>query len=111
MIDHVSRVKISVASYLNEGSPAILDGDQLHVFAVNRSLRERAPVVITVNDRKVKGLVDGEVLTGPGPQAANSFEQPDVLNPTPVRDVKVVAGRARLTLPPLSVLAVTLRLQ
>jgi DNA polymerase III subunit gamma/tau len=54
MIDHVSRVKISVASYLNEGSPAILDGDQLTVvFPRNCSLHKE-----TLEERINKNLIE-----------------------------------------------------
>jgi DNA polymerase-3 subunit gamma/tau len=54
MIDHVSRVKISVASYLNEGSPAILNGDQLTVvFPRNCSLHKE-----TLEERINKNLIE-----------------------------------------------------
>jgi DNA polymerase-3 subunit gamma/tau len=57
MIDHVSRVKISVASYLNEGSPAILDGDQLTVvFPRNCSLHKE-----TLEERINKNLIEDKL--------------------------------------------------
>jgi alpha-N-arabinofuranosidase len=89
---------------------AILDGGRLHVFLTNRSLDEEAPVEIVLADREVAGLESAEVLTGPGPQAANSFEKSDVVTAAPFSDVEVGRGIASLALPPLSVAALTLRL-
>jgi DNA polymerase-3 subunit gamma/tau len=57
MIDHVSRVKISVASYLNEGSPAILNGDQLTVvFPRNCSLHKE-----TLEEKINKNLIEDKL--------------------------------------------------
>ncbi len=91
---------------------AILDEPrrQLHVCAVNRSLTEAAPLTVRLLERALVGVVGAEVLTGPGPQAANTFEQPDVVRPQPFGRVDLVAGEARLELPPLAVLALTLEI-
>ena len=89
---------------------AILDADQLHVFATNRSLDEPASVQVELADRTVAALDSAELLTGPGPKAANSFEQPDVVRSQPFEDVRIAAGRAGVELPPLSVAAMTFRL-
>ena len=89
---------------------AILDADHLHVFATNRSLDEPASVQVELADRAVAALDSAELLTGPGPKAANSFEQPDVVRPQPFGDVRIAAGRAGMELPPLSVAAMTFRL-
>ncbi len=89
---------------------AILAGGELHVFAVNRSLDEPALVRVDLADRGIAALVSGELLTGPGPKAANSFEQPDLVKPRPVEDVRIAAGRAEIELPPLSLAAMTFRL-
>jgi alpha-N-arabinofuranosidase len=89
---------------------AALDGDELHVFATNRSLSERATVDVTVADLEIRGLRDAEVLTGPDPKAANSFEQPSVVQPAALDDVTVASGKAQVVLPPLSVAAMTLAL-
>jgi alpha-L-arabinofuranosidase len=55
-------------------------------------------------------MESAELLTGPGPKAANSFEQPDVIRTQPFTDVRVRDGRATAQLPPLSVVALTFRL-
>ncbi len=89
---------------------AILDGDRLHVFATNRSLGEFARVQIQVADRKIAALERGESLTGPHAQAANTFEQPNVVQPQPFSDAQILDGRAEVKLAPLSVTALTFRL-
>jgi alpha-N-arabinofuranosidase len=88
---------------------AILGDGVLHAFLVNRSGRAAAPVSIELAGLRVAAPASGEILTGPGPRAANSFERPDVVVAKPFDEVSVRAGRARLNLPPLSVAALTLK--
>jgi DNA polymerase III subunit gamma/tau len=57
MIDDVSRVKISVASYLNEGAPTTLNGDQLTVmFPRNCSLHKE-----TLEEKFNKNLIENKL--------------------------------------------------
>ncbi|MFA5100711.1 MAG: DNA polymerase III subunit gamma/tau [Candidatus Omnitrophota bacterium] len=57
MIDDVSRVKISVASYLNEGAPTDLDGDRLTVvFPRNCSLHKE-----TLEEKFNKNLIENKL--------------------------------------------------
>jgi alpha-N-arabinofuranosidase len=92
----------------NIDTSAILDEGRLHLFLTNRNSSEPAEVRVEVADRSVSALVDAELLTGPDPKAANSFEQPDIVTAQPYREVKIAGGTARVELPPLSVAAVTL---
>ena len=91
-----------------------LDDSRLHVFATNRSLTEPASVRVKLADRAIIALDSGELLTGPGAKAANSFEQPRVVRSHPFADanvgVEIVEGDAFLKLPPLSAAAMTFRL-
>jgi alpha-N-arabinofuranosidase len=89
---------------------AIFCEPRLHVFLVNRSPGEAAPVRVRVTDRAIDAPLSAECVTGPGPKAQNSFEEPDVITARPFRAAEVVRGEARLELPPLSVVAATLRL-
>jgi len=89
---------------------AILGEGVLHVFLTNRSERATAPVAIELADASVVGLESAELLTGPGPKAANSYEQPDVVAAQKFDDVSVRGGKARLKLPPLSMAALSLKL-
>ncbi|MEW5717162.1 MAG: alpha-N-arabinofuranosidase [Chloroflexota bacterium] len=89
---------------------AILDGDRLHVFATNRHLDESARVQIQIADRKIAALENGESLTGPNAQAANTFEQPDIVKPQPFSDAQIGDGCVEVKLAPLSVTALTFRL-
>ncbi len=87
---------------------AILDGNRLHVFLTNRSLDASAPVCVHVADRMVRAVESAELLTGPGPKAENSYENPDVVRAQAYAGMTVKDGRARCDLPPLSLLAATL---
>jgi alpha-N-arabinofuranosidase len=88
-------------------SSAILDGSRLHLFLTNRSLSEAAPVQVTLADRAIVSLENGELLTGPNARAANTFEQPDVVQPQSFDAVQFQSGGATLSLPPLSVAALS----
>ncbi|MBN1686644.1 MAG: alpha-N-arabinofuranosidase [Spirochaetales bacterium] len=89
---------------------AILDKDQLHLFAVNRSLSQEAVVEIELVGARIAALENGECLTGTSPKSANSFEKPDVVRPRLFTEAKIANGKARVALPPLSVTAMTLSL-
>jgi alpha-N-arabinofuranosidase len=89
---------------------AILDEDVLHVFLVNRNPMESALVRVVLADRRLTEVEDAEILTGPGAQAANSFETPDAVVSEPFDDIAIADGRAEITLPPLSVAAMTIQL-
>ena len=91
-------------------SGAVLDGERLNVFAVNRSMKEAAPLTIRVADRKIVSVASAEVLTGPDARAANSFERPDVVVPRPFRAGRAAGGVVKATLPPLSLAAMTVKL-
>jgi len=88
-------------------SSAILDGDRLHVFASNRSIDEAGPLRIEFDRRGLLSVADAEIVTGPDPKAANSFEQPDLIRAEPFDDVKIDAGVAVAQLPPMSVVAIS----
>jgi alpha-L-arabinofuranosidase len=89
---------------------AILAADKIHLFAVNRSLDEAARIRVELADGELAAPDSAELLTGPGPKAANSYEQPHLIASRPFEEVRVAAGRAEVALPPLSVAAMTFRL-
>ena len=90
-------------------SSAVLDAaaGRLHVFLTNRSPSDRAEVRVQLIDRPVVALADGEILTGPSAKAANSFEQPNVVESQPFAEVAIRDGSAAVMLPPLSLAAMT----
>lgn len=90
---------------------AILGEGLLHVFLTNRSDRAAAPVSIEPAGLSAASLESAEILTGPGPKAANSFEHPEAVAARRFDDVSVRAGRARLRLPPLSMAALSLKVE
>ena len=93
---------------------AILNEDRLQIFVTNRSLEEAMTVRLRVADRVVIALESGEILTGPGAKAANSFEQPHVVMARPLADanldVRIAEGQMWFDMPPLSLVAMTSRL-
>ncbi len=91
-------------------SSAILDGAALHIFASNRSQTEAAEIQVNLTDRQITGLLNAELLTGPDPKAANTYEQPDTVCSQPFDAVTIQDGLAIFSLPPLSVAAITLQL-
>jgi alpha-N-arabinofuranosidase len=91
-------------------SSAILDGDRVHLFLVNRSTDESAPVEVRVGDRSILEVIDGELLTAPDAGCANSFDQPDLVRSQAWAEGQIVGAQAVFELPALSVAAVTLRL-
>ena len=90
---------------------AILGDGVLHVFAINRSLTEAAPIEVRLCGARPGEMVSGELLTGPDAKAANSFEEPSVVEPVALDGVGITDGGVRLELPPLSVAAMTLKLE
>lgn len=99
--------KYGRATYLD--SSAILNGNQLSLFLVNRSL-DTAMEVNLVPNKPVKRLVSGETLTGRDPKAANTFDAKEAVVPHPFTDFAITSTGATLKLPPLSVTAVTVEL-
>ncbi len=53
--------------------------------------------------------VSGRILTASALDAHNTFDQPDVVHPTPFDAGKIVAGKLAITLPARSVVVLTLR--
>ena len=95
------------ATYID--SSAILNGDQLSVFAVNRATNENMTVEIDLADGAITGQLDGELLTGAAPDAANDYDAPDRVVAVGFDGVQVRDGKAIMELPPLSLVAVTLQ--
>jgi alpha-L-arabinofuranosidase len=89
---------------------AIHDGDALHIFATNRSLDQACDVDVRLADVAITGCRNAELLTGPSPAAANTYEQPDLVRAAAYADAIVRKDVATFRLPPLSLLAATLTL-
>ncbi|MGV3613883.1 MAG: alpha-N-arabinofuranosidase [Fimbriimonas sp.] len=97
------------ANYLD--TSAILDGDQLHVFLVNRSLDEPMDVQIKLADASVVSLVNADFISGDDPKAVNSFEHPHRVQSCSHEDVSFKDGVATVSLPPLCVYGGTFKLE
>lgn len=89
---------------------AVLDEQNLSVFLVNRELNKKHLVSIEVADSFISGVQSADMLTGSDPKAANSLDEPRMITSCPLTNVKVHKGRAEVTMPPLSVVALTFNL-
>ncbi len=97
--------KYGGVTYLD--SSAILLGDRLSVFLVNRSLEEPMEVRVDVADVRLASLIDAEIVAGTDPKAENTYERPSEVVSEAFEAVSFADGVATVTLPPLSVVAAT----
>jgi alpha-N-arabinofuranosidase len=88
---------------------AILGDGVLHIFLVNRDISETAEIEIDHGRGKLVSVISAEVVSGPDPDARNTYENPKVICSLPLQTVKVSDGKASVVLPPLSVAAITFR--
>ena len=89
---------------------AIRDGETLHLFVTNRDPAAAAEVEIRLAGSEVMGLTSGELLTGKSAKSANSFDTPDEVRARAFDDLRTDNGRARLEMPPLSLVALSLQI-
>ncbi|MEI7833099.1 MAG: alpha-L-arabinofuranosidase C-terminal domain-containing protein [bacterium] len=90
---------------------AIIDGQQLHIFATNRHPEEAMELIVKVGDLTISGVASAEILTGPDAKAANSYEQPDLIVTKPYSGINIKDGKASCELPPLSFVTMTLTVE
>mgnify|MGYP001820894291 CR=1 FL=1 len=88
---------------------AILGDGCLHLFLTNRD-EAAGEVVLRLADASVAGVVDAEILTGPDPKAENGWDAREVVQSAPFDGISVARGAVTVTLPPMSFVAATLRL-
>ena len=97
------------AKYLDQA--AILDAQELHVFAINRALNQPMELVIDLADCDIKQVANAEILCADDLKAENTFERPDVVRAEPFDAWRIDGtGRASTSLPPHSLVATTFAL-
>jgi alpha-L-arabinofuranosidase len=89
---------------------AIMDGNRISVFMVNRSPSSKTDVELALAGATDMRLVDAEIVTGKDPKAANEFGKPPVVSSVPYLDGVCVNGKAIVSMPPLSFVAATFEL-
>jgi alpha-N-arabinofuranosidase len=96
--------------YVNNIDTSAIQGDGvLHVFLVNRDLRETASVQINYPGGQLTSVDSAEIITGPHPKVQNTFDEPDLITSQPFQQAAINDdGIAQLEIPPLSVVAVSL---
>ena len=98
------------AAYLDQA--AILDGERLHLFAINRGLEQPLPLTVDCAGFGVSGVADAEILHGEL-QAENTFAQPETVVPADFDGWQVGANgeSVHTELPPHSLVATTFALR
>ena len=87
---------------------AVIEGDRLHLFAINRSLDQAMPIIVDFADRSIDRVVDAEILHAEL-KAENTFDAPPAVAAAPF-DGWIAHGTAEAVLPPHSFLATTFEL-
>lgn len=88
---------------------ATLDSEgNLALFVVNRSQSEPATVAVSLAGRAITAAT-GTSLHGSDPKAANTWEAPNKVQPTPADVTVNAAGGAALAVPPLGFAAIRCR--
>ncbi len=93
----------------NLDTSAILGDGLLHVFLVNRSIRETAEIEIDHGRGKLVSVISAEIVSGPIPELCNTYENPYAISSQPLQTIMISQGKANAQLPPLSVSAITFR--
>ncbi len=86
---------------------AILGDGVLHTFLVNRSSGETAEIEIDHGRGKLVSVLSADVVSGPSPDAHNTYENPNAICSQPLQKIKINECKASVQLPPLSVAAIT----
>jgi alpha-N-arabinofuranosidase len=86
---------------------AIAHDDAVHLFALNRSTSQAAPVHVD-HLGWPPARVTGELLTGSTPEATNTFDEPQVVQPVEFDAVSIDGHRSSFEVPPHSFVALTL---
>lgn len=84
---------------------AILGDGVLHTFLVNRNIRATAEIEIDPGRGKLVSVMSAEVVSGPGPDVRNTYENPNAICSQPLQTVKIseekrVSSFRRSRLPP-----------
>ena len=77
------------------------------VFAVNRDSENSITATLSITGRSVSGAGEGWLLTGDSPKAHNDWDVPGRVTPVSC-EVAVEDGVARVVMPPMSIVTVTL---
>ena len=91
-------------------SSAILNGNELSVFLVNRDTSLPLEVTVDLADQAINKLLNAEIISGSDPNTANTFENPNAITSQNFDGFTIKAGKAVTTLPPLSFCAATFSL-
>lgn len=81
---------------------------EIVVGLANLDPHNAAPVTTVIDGAKA-GKVSGEILTASAMDAHNTFDKPDAVHPVAFKGAKLVNGKLTATLPPMSVVVLTVK--
>ncbi|MBD5225629.1 MAG: alpha-N-arabinofuranosidase [Bacteroidales bacterium] len=90
----------ATASQASDGSATIT--------LVNPTLDIREQIDIPLPDGIPSRIASAHILTAPDARSKNTFESPDAVKTEQFKDAKIKSGKLNLTIPPLSIVSVTL---
>jgi alpha-N-arabinofuranosidase len=90
-------------------SASLADDGSLAVFVVNRSTTDATDLHVRLSDAKVTEILGLDVLSGTDPKAANTWEQPNLVAPTPGSAQLTDGGGISLSIPALGFAALRAR--
>ena len=99
--------KYGEVSYLD--AAATLEGNSLHLFAVNRHTEEPMPLVVELGGSEILRVDTSEIVHALSLDAENTFEAPDIVVARPFEGWSTV-DQAHVELPPHSLVATTFQL-
>ena len=91
-------------------SAAMLNDQELKIFAINRNLNAPMTLSIKVADRDIQTANRCEILWHNDLHAVNSWEQPEVVRAATMHDIVLHHGNASMELPPHSFAAMSFKL-
>jgi alpha-N-arabinofuranosidase len=95
--------------YVNDiDTSAILGENVLHVFLVNRNLKESSIVDVHFFGGEITAIDSAEIITGTHTDSRNTFDHPNLITSQPFELITFENNDAQLEIPPLSVVAVSL---
>ncbi len=90
-------------------SASVDEAGAVHVSLCNLDPTDAEPVVCALSSAHPYAAIAGRVLTAAAMDAHNTFEAPDAVTPAPCADAKLTAEGFAVTLPPRSVMVLTLK--
>ncbi|UCF95791.1 MAG: alpha-N-arabinofuranosidase [Spirochaetaceae bacterium] len=105
-----SYVSPSYGDTLFVDSAAVLEGDTIRIFLINRSMDESAEIELRPTHIQIQRAKTAALLTGNDSKLENSFEKPNEIEPREMEEISVKDGAAKIEIPPLAFASITFQI-